>query len=71
MSATLNITDILSRVKELDKDEQLTLLEKLVGLIRKNGPTKSHIKLSGISGIGSKIWSETSIDKYIDEERQW
>lgn len=71
MSTTLNINDILSKVKELDKDEQLTLLERLVALIRKNEATKTPIKLSGISGVGSKIWKKTNIDEYIDQERQW
>lgn len=71
MSSTLNIHDILSKVKELDKDEQLTLLERLVALIRKNESIKSPAKLSRISGIGSKIWKKTNIDEYIDRERQW
>ena len=71
MSSTLNIHDILSKVKELDKDEQLTLLERLVALIRKNESIKSPSKLSRISGIGSKIWKKTNIDEYIDRERQW
>ena len=71
MSSTLNIHDILSKVKELDKDEQLTLLEKLIALIRKNESIKSPSKLSRISGIGSKIWKKTNIDEYIDRERQW
>ena len=71
MSSTLNIHDILSKVKQLGKDEQLTLLEKLIALIRKNESIKSPTKLSGISGIGSKIWKKTNIDEYIDQERQW
>ena len=71
MSSTLNIHDILSKVKELGKDEQLTLLERLVALIRKNESIKSPSKLSRISGIGSKIWKKTNIDEYIDQERQW
>ena len=71
MSATLNINDILSKVKELDKDEQLTLLERLAALIRKNEAIKVPTKLSKISGVGSKIWKKTNIDKFIDQERQW
>ena len=71
MAATLNVHDILSKMKELDKQEQLTLLEKLVALIRKNNETGSAPKLSKISGIGSKIWRNVDIDEYIDQERQW
>ena len=71
MSGTLNIHDIISKVKQLDKDDQLTLLERLVALIRKNEAAKSPTKLSKMSGIGSKIWNNTNIDEYIDQERQW
>ncbi len=71
MSATLNIHDILSRVQELKKEEQLTLLEKLTALIRKDETTNNVSKLSKLSGIGSKIWNNTNVDEYIDQERQW
>lgn len=71
MSATLNTQDILSKVKELDKEEQLNLLERIVAVIRKNQTSRTPTKLSKISGIGSKIWKKTNIDDYIDQERQW
>jgi len=71
MSDTLNIQDILSMVKELDRDEQLALLERFVAIIRKNEVPKTNTRLSAISGIGSKIWKKVNIDEYINEERQW
>jgi hypothetical protein len=73
MAASLNINDILSQVKQLDKKDQLTLLQRMADLL-KNGEAKmtTSVRLSSISGLGSEIWkSVNSIDKYIDEERQW
>jgi len=35
MAVTLNINDILLQIKQLDKDAQLTLLEKIVRLLQK------------------------------------
>ncbi len=70
MPTALNIHDILLKVKKLDKEAQLTLVEKLIAMIR-NETTKKSTKLSKISGIGSKIWSKTNIDNYIEQERQW
>lgn len=35
MPAALNINDILLQVKQLDKDAQLTLLERIVRLLQK------------------------------------
>lgn len=71
MAATLNIHDILSKVKKLDKDDQLTLLEKIVAIIRKDETLNKPEKLSKISGIGSKVWKGTNIDEYIERERKW
>jgi len=71
MSASLNIYDILSKVKMLDNEEQLILLEQNVALIKKKDAQSTPTKLSIISGLGSKVWSQTNIDEYIDQERQW
>lgn len=71
MPTALNIHDILSKVKKLDKEEQLTLLERLVALIRKEDAQNKPTKLSKITGIGSKVWQSTNIDEYIEQERQW
>lgn len=73
MAASLNINDILSQVKQLDKEDQLTLLQRMAYLL-KRGETKktTSIHLTSLSGLGSEIWKNVdSIDKYIDEERQW
>lgn len=73
MSASLNINDILSQVKQLDKEDQLTLLQRLVSLLKRTEATKlSSVRLTSLSGLGSEIWkSSNDIDNYIDEERQW
>jgi hypothetical protein len=72
MSATLNINEILSKVKELNKEEQLSLLQQLTLIITKNKTKPSaKTRLSEISGIGSRIWENTDIDRYVEEERQW
>ncbi|GGG80788.1 hypothetical protein GCM10007415_11620 [Parapedobacter pyrenivorans] len=71
MNADLNINTILTQVKQLNRADQLSLLEKLALLIRKSDTTRNKVKLSSISGIGSSLWSKTNIDEYIEQERQW
>ena len=73
MAASLNINDILSQVKQLDKEEQLTLLQRMAYLLRGAEAKKTtSIRLTALSGLGSEMWkSVDNIDKYIDEERQW
>ena len=73
MAASLNINDILSQVKQLDKEDQLTLLQRMAYLLKRREVKKTTpTQLTSLSGLGSEIWkSADSIDKYIDEERQW
>jgi len=71
MNADLNVNDILLQVKRLDKEDQLNLLEKLALLIRKSERKENKTKLTSISGVGSSLWSNTDIDGYVDQERQW
>jgi hypothetical protein len=71
MSAILNVQDILTQIKRLDKSEQFSLLERLVSLVRKSDEPSNAIKLSSISGLGSEVWQNTNIDQYIEQERQW
>jgi hypothetical protein len=72
--SSLNINDILSQVKQLDKDDQLTVLQRIASLLKRTQTTKnvSSVRLASLSGLGSEIWkSADDIDSYIDEERQW
>lgn len=73
MATSLNINDILSQVKQLDKEDQLTLLQRMAYLLKRRETKKTTSNpLTSISGLGSEIWkSADEIDKYIDEERQW
>ena len=65
-----NINNILTEVKYLNREDQLSLLEKLVAIIRKKQDVPG-VKLSSISGIGAEIWRGIDIDKYIETEREW
>lgn len=72
--ASLNINDILSQVKQLDKEDQLTLLQRIASLLKRTQTTKptSSAQLTSLAGLGSEIWkSADDIDRYIDGERQW
>ncbi len=73
MAASVNINNILSQVKQLDKEDQLTLLQRLASLLKRTEATKStSMRLTSLSGLGSEIWKSTGdIDSYIDGERQW
>jgi hypothetical protein len=73
MAASININDILSQVKQLDKEDQLTLLQRMAYLLKRRETKKTtSIRLTSLAGLGSDIWkSADEIDNYIDEERQW
>ncbi len=72
--SSLNINDILSQVKQLDKEDQLTLLQRIASLLKRTQTAKptSSVRLTSLSGLGSEIWkSADDIDTYMDGERQW
>lgn len=73
MAASVNINEILSQVKRLDKQDQLTLLQQLALILKRSEVTETATtRLSVLSGMGSEIWkSKDDIDQYIDAERQW
>jgi hypothetical protein len=71
MEKLVDINDILLKVKLLEKEEQMNLLERLFNIINSKDIQNNGTKLSSISGKGSKIWENTDIDQYIANEREW
>ncbi len=68
---TINIDNILSQVRQLDYLDKINLLEKVISLIKEENMVKEQVKLTSISGLGSEIWKDVDIDKYVENERQW
>ena len=72
MSASENVKDIFTKVKDLNKEEQLSLLGRLVKLIHKSEDISTpQYRLTNLDGLGSEVWVGTNIEEYLDEERQW
>lgn len=73
MAAVMNVNEILSQVKQLDKEDQLSLLQRITSLLKRTeGEQSVSLTLTSLSGLGSEIWrSSIDIDNYIEEERQW
>jgi len=68
---TISIGNIVSQIKKLNHSEKINILEKVVFLIKNESAGGERITLSSINGLGSEIWKETDIDKYVENERQW
>lgn len=72
MSASLNKHELFAEVKKLPMQDQLSFLHKLQHYFEKtSSPQKPSFWLTSLSGLGSEIWKDTDIDKYLDDERQW
>jgi len=52
---TTDIENILSQIKQLDYAERISILEKIVALIKNETAGKKTVKLSSINGLGSEI----------------
>ena len=71
MDAELKLNKILLQVQKLNKFEQAALLKKISSLLSGNKQSPKPVRLIEISGLGSSLWHNIDIDKYVDEERQW
>jgi hypothetical protein len=71
MDAELKLNKILGQVQKLSKFEQAALLRKISSLINGNEQPPKPVRLIEISGLGSSLWHDVDINKYVDEERQW
>jgi hypothetical protein len=72
MSASENVKDIFTKVKDLNKEEQLSLLGRLVKLINKSEDLSTpQYRLTNLASLGSEVWVGTNIEDYLDGERQW
>jgi hypothetical protein len=72
MNAELKMDKIFSQVQKLNKAQQTSLLKKLTHLLKADKLTVGKpVTLTDLSGLGSDIWRDTDIDKYVDDERQW
>ena len=71
MEVTPTINNILLEARKLSKEEQLTLLQRLMLLLKKPASTaKDAVQLSALAGVGSELWDDTAaIDAYLDDER--
>ena len=73
MEASLTINNILSEARKLSKEEQLTLLQRLMLLLKKPEPAaKDAVRMSALAGVGSELWGNpAAIDAYLEAEREW
>ena len=72
MNAT--IEDIYEQARGLRYDEQLRLLERLAGLIRREGQAAeapAQHSLLSLFGLGAHLWHGVDVDEYINGEREW
>ena len=67
----MKLNKILLQVQKLNKFEQVALLKKISSLLNGNKQSQKPVRLIEISGLGSSLWHNIDIDKYVDEERQW
>ena len=61
--------EVLKQVQKLTLEEQLQLLEDLVGLIRQGIRIQRKHSITELRGLGKEIWEGIDVEKYIDDER--
>ena len=65
----ITIDKIIKQIESLDDSSKLQLLEKLAGIIRESDRNK-YSSITHLKGLGTEIWKNVNVDKYIETERR-
>ena len=74
MSKETQVKAILSQIKKLDYKTRIELMEELVDLLKTHQIEQEgnrETSLTDLNELGSEIWKDINIDKYVEGERQW
>lgn len=71
MDKSVTINNVLVQIKQLDYDSKLSIMEKLVLLLKRYNKSYKTIHLTELNKLGCEIWKNVDIDEYVKNERQW
>jgi hypothetical protein len=70
----MSVDTVYNQARSLSYDEQLSLLERLVALIRQEVQAEKadlSRSLLPLAGLGAEHWRGVNIDAYLKDERAW
>jgi len=71
METSIQIDKIIDQITIFDNTSKIYLIEKILKTIQTHTDEKTISKLTELNGLGSNIWKNIDIEKYIEKERQW
>lgn len=71
MAKALNIHSILVQIEKLDDNQKLSIIERLIEMLKEKKKKKKTVKITDLKGLGADVWKKINIDNYIENERQW
>ncbi|MGJ3236921.1 hypothetical protein [Marivirga sp.] len=72
METSVRIQNILSQINKLDYKSRLSLAEQLIKQLKISKKESNSIThdLTELNSLGSEIWENLDIDKYVEQERE-
>ncbi|MEO0985017.1 MAG: hypothetical protein AAFY20_05655 [Cyanobacteria bacterium J06639_14] len=64
------LSDIRRQVDQLTFAEQLSLLEDLVVIVRKQFEAKPQRSMMELKGLGKEVWQGIDAQTYVNQERE-
>ncbi|MBI9037029.1 MAG: hypothetical protein JEY97_02745 [Bacteroidales bacterium] len=71
METSIQINKIIDQIAIFDNSSKISLIEKILKTIQIHTDEKTISKLTELNGLGSNIWKNIDIERYIENERQW
>ena len=70
MQKAVNVKTIINEIEYLGYSDQMELLEKLVGMVkRKSTISKRTHTIKDLKGLGKDLWKNIAVEEYINRER--
>ena len=70
MENAVRLNDIINEIEKLDYEGKITLMSKILSLLKPKDTQNTHPRITLLKGLGKTVWEKTAIDKYIANERE-
>lgn len=70
MENSMKLNDIINEIEKLDYEGKITLMSKILSLLKPKEIQNPHTRITLLKGLGKTVWKKTAIDAYIANERE-
>ena len=70
MDTSVNINQIVNQIEKLDYNNKISILARLVNLLKREGKVSHPSSITSLKGLGKDVWQKIDTASYISAERK-